>query len=226
MKKCPECKILVGGPAKTCPLCGTALKPSDVPGGEEPLYPDFSLRTKRRERFPFLAKLFAFISLVVIIVCGVINLLTEGKLSWSLYVIGAIAAAWCSVGLHLLTRVNLNFKLLADLCALSGYLMLIDWLTGWNRWSVNYVLPLLYIGIMITVFILALVFRMYWREYIHSLIVISLLGIIPLLFFLNGEPPTRFLNLAAALLAGVLLIGLLFFAGGKMFSEWRRRLNI
>ena len=30
----------------------------------------------------------------------------------------------------------------------------------------------------------------------------------------------------AALLAGVLMIGILFFAGGKFFSEWKRKMNI
>ena len=32
--------------------------------------------------------------------------------------------------------------------------------------------------------------------------------------------------LAAALLAGALLIGILFFAGSKFFSEWKRRMNL
>ena len=226
MKKCPECSVLVGGPGNKCPLCGTSLEAGPVSGGEESIYPDFTHPAPRRERFPFLAKLFAFLSLIIIIVCGTIDLSTSGHFSWSIYVIGAIAVLWCSVGLHLLTRINLNYKLLADMCALSFYLILIDRMNGWHRWSIDYVIPILYVGIMITTIVLALVFRTYWREYILSLVAICVLGIGPLLIFLNSHSPIRYLCLGAALLAAALLIGLLFFAGGKMFSEWRRRMNI
>lgn len=226
MKRCPECSVLVGGTESKCPLCGAPLTASPVPGGEDSLYPDFSQPAHHRERFPFLAKLFAFLSLITIVVCGAVNLIINGRLTWSIYVIGAIAALWCSAGVHLLTRINLNYKLLADLCALSFYLILVDRMNGWHRWSVDYVIPILYIGIMITAIVLALVFRTYWREYILSLVAICVLGIGPLLIFLNSQSPIRYLCLGAALLAAALLIGLMFFAGGKMFSEWKRRMNI
>ena len=104
--------------------------------------------------------------------------------------------------------------------------MLIDRLTGWTRWSVDYVIPILYIGVMITTVVLALVFRVFWREYILSLVAVCVLGLAPLVIFLTGSSPIRFLCLGAALMAAALLIGILFFAGGKFFSEWKRRMNI
>ena len=33
-------------------------------------------------------------------------------------------------------------------------------------------------------------------------------------------------RIGAMALAAALAVGLLFFAGGKLFSEWRRRMNI
>ena len=133
---------------------------------------------------------------------------------------------WATVGLHLLSKINLNYMLLNDVCALSLYLILVDHLSGWGRWSIDYVIPCLYIGIMITSVVLALIFKLYWREYILSLVVVCILGIWPLLIFFNSRSPIRYLCLAAALLAAALAVGLLFFAGGKLFSEWRRRMNI
>ena len=226
MRSCPECHVLVPGPDTLCPLCGAVLKQESGNDEEELLYPDFSQPIKPRSRFPMLAKIFAFISLITILICGFLNLILSHELSWSLYVIGGIIGAWTSVGLHLLTDVNLNYKLLCDLCSLSLYLILIDWLTGWSGWSVDYVIPILYIGIMITTVILAIIFREFWREYILSLVAVCVLGLGPLLIFFSGESPIRYLCLAAALMAGVLLIGLFFFTGSKLFSEWRRRMNL
>ena len=226
MKICPECQVLVGGPEKYCPLCGAQLQSSEANRNEESLYPVFSQAKKQPGRFPLLAKIFAFFSLITILVCGSINLIVDHRFTWSLFVIGAVICLWTSLGFHLLTNVNLNYKLLMDLLSLSAYLILVDKLTGWTRWSINYVIPILYIGIMITVIILALVFREFWREYILSLVAICVMGIGPLLIFFYSDSPLRYLCLGAALMAGILLLGLLYFAGGKVFSEWKRRMNI
>lgn len=226
MKTCPECKIQVGGPEKLCPLCGTELLPAGNSEGEERLYPDFSKPVKPPSKFPFLARIFAFLSVVTVVICVLVNLLVSHRLSWSLFVVGGIVTAWCTVGVHLLTNYNLNYKLLIDLVAISLYLILIDRLTGWNQWSIDYVIPILYIGVMITVVVLALVFREFWREYILSLVAVCVLGIGPLLIFFTSKSPMRFLCLAAALLAAVLLVGLVYFTGGKLFSEWERRMNL
>jgi hypothetical protein len=79
---------------------------------------------------------------------------------------------------------------------------------------------------MITTIILALVFREFWREYILSLVAICILGIGPLVIFFTSQSPMRYLCLAAALMAGLLMLGLIYFAGGKLFSEWKRRMNL
>ena len=226
MRTCPECKVLVGGSDIRCPLCGAVLNGPDDGAAAEPLYPEFGSAAKRHDPFPILAKIFAFVSILGVCICVLINLLVSGRMTWSLYVVGGVAAAWLTVGLHLMARINLNFQLLIDLCAVSLYLVLIDRLTGWHRWSIDYVIPILYIGIMIATVVLAVIFRVFWREYILSLVAACVLGIGPLLIFLNGSSPIRYLCLAAALLAAALMVGILFFAGGKFSSEWRRRMNI
>ena len=139
MKICPECHVLVGGPEHNCPLCGTALQPSDIQANDESLYPKFAQAKKQRSRFPLLAKIFAFLSIITILICGTVNLIVDHRFTWSLFVIGAIICLWTSLGFHLLTNVNLNNKLLMDLLSLSAYLVLVDKLTGWTRWSINYV---------------------------------------------------------------------------------------
>ena len=226
MGYCPECRISVEGGASRCPLCGTALQPSEEKTRGNRMYPAFGEAGKPHSPFPLLAKIFAFISLITVFTCTLIDLLISRHLTWSLYVSCGILGLWMTVGLHLLTKFNLNYKLLIDLCTVSLYMILIDRLTGWTGWSVDYVIPILYICIMIATVVLALVFRLYWREYILSLVAACVLGLGPLLIFFNRQSPIRYLCLSAALLAGALLVGILFFAGGKLFSEWKRRMNL
>ena len=176
MRRCPECNIEIGDPVSRCPLCGAKL---EVTGDEQTgafLYPAFSEHDKPRSSFPFLAKLFSFLSLITVGVCTLIDLLIAHRLTWSLYVTGAVVMLWGTVGLHLLAKINLNNMLLNDVCAVSLYLILVDHLSGWGRWSIDYVIPILYIGIMITTVILAVIFKVYWREYILSLVVVCILG--------------------------------------------------
>ena len=217
---------MIGQPDSHCPLCGAGLIAEGEYSGEERIYPKFAHPGKRPSRFPFPAKIFAFITLIGVLVCILVNLLVSGRFTWSLYVIGGCAVGWVTVGLPLLRRSNPNTLLLLDLCSVSLYLMLIDHLTGWHRWSIDYVVPILYIGVMIATVILALIFRVYWREYILTLLAACVLGIGPLLIFFSSQSAIRYLCLAAALLAGALMIGILFFAGGKFFSEWKRKMNI
>ncbi len=226
MRRCPECKIEVGDPVSRCPLCGAELELTGNEQTEGMMYPVFSAYDKPHSTFPFLAKLFLFLSMITVGTCTLINLLISHHLTWSLYVTGGIVLLWATVGVHLLTKINLNYMLLNDVIAVSLYLILVDHLSGWGRWSIDYVIPILYVGIMITTIILALIFSVYWREYILSLAVVCILGIGPLLIFLNSRSPIRYLCLAAVLAAAALAVGLLFFAGGKLFSEWRRRMNI
>ncbi len=226
MRKCPECDVIIAQPDTRCPLCGAALVLEGQDPEERRPYPKFSPPGKRPESFPLLGKIFAYITLLGISVCVLIDLLITRRLTWSLYVIGGCAVGWVTVGLPLLKRFNVNYLLLLDLCAVSFYLILIDHLTGWHRWSIDYVVPILYIGVMIAVIILAVVFRVYWREYIMTLVAVCVLGIGPLLIFFKSQSAIRYLCLAAALLAGALLTGILFFAGGKLFSEWKRKMNI
>ena len=119
MRICPECKITVTDPVKHCPLCGADLSVSGADDKTEMSYPAFTGSAAPRSSFPFLAKLFAFLSLIAVFSCVLIDLLTAHRLSWSLYVVGGIAAAWGTVGAHLLTRINLNYLLLNDLVVIS-----------------------------------------------------------------------------------------------------------
>ena len=224
MGYCPECKVHIAGAAANCPLCGTELEPDNNSGNFCP-YPVFSVPGKPTESFPMAAKIVAFASLSIMIICIVVDLLITHRLSWSIYVIAGFLTAWITIALPIIRNINLNYMLLMDLCCISALLVLIDAKTGWNRWSVTIVLPCLYIGIVIATAVLALVFHDYWREYILSLIAVSALGIFPLITLLSGLATVPGFCLAAVFFSLILLAAVFFFANRKLFSEWKRRMN-
>ena len=226
MRYCPECKVSVGEPAVYCPLCGAKLDDQTEGKTAEKLYPDFSKPDHKKMGLPFAAKLLAFISLAAVIICTVLDLIISGRLTWSVYVAAGILVAWVTIALPILRQLNLNTMLLYDLCSISALLILIDATTGWNRWSVTYVLPCFYIAIATATVILALVFRKYWREYILSLLAVSAIGIFPLLCLIFRLPTVPYFCAAAVLFALVLAFAILYFSSGKLFSEWKRRMNL
>lgn len=225
MGYCPECKVHIFGTGISCPLCGSKLEPDSGPEDYCP-YPEVSARSKPKEPFPMAARILAFVSLAAMIICTVLDLLISHKLTWSLYVTAGILTGWITIALPIIRNINLNYMLLLDLCAISALLVLVDAKTGWNRWSVTIVLPCFYIAIAITTVVLALVFHDYWREYILSLIAVSALGIFPLLTLLTGLATVPGFCLAAVFFALLLLAAVFFFGNRKLFSEWKRRMNI
>lgn len=226
MGYCPECQVTIGDAEDHCPLCGGELENSETKSAAFRLYPDFTIHGKRKERFPLAAKIVAFASMIVIIVCMIIDLLVTHRLSWSLYVAAGILTAWITIALPILRNINVNYMLLLDLCSISALLVLVDATTGWKRWSVTIVLPCFYIGIAIATVVLALVFHDYWREYILSLVAVSALGLVPLFTLIFGLATVPGFCLAAVFFSLILLAAVFFFANGKLFSEWKRRMNI
>ncbi len=224
MKHCELCKIDIAQDRAVCPICGSELTGTCESGQE--YYPNVTKTEKIREPFPFLAKIFLFVSIIVSVICGFLNFFLAPNFPWAVITIGAIVLLWAAIGIPLLSRINVNTMLFVQLLAATGYFILIDRLTGRHGWALTYVVPGLYIAMLIAAVTLTLVFNDRWRDYLLPLIGIGAVGVIPLLSLVLRWVNVKWLCLSAVTLMLALFIGLIIFAGRRSLSELRRKLHL
>lgn len=151
MSYCVNCGVELAETEKSCPLCFTEVinpkKPFDptVP----PLYPDIPVRGVITDNRHLLAP-FALLMLTPTALCLVIELMTSGKLSWSLYVLLSMLLLDVFLLPPLAMRRRLPMLCLAiDWAATAAFLFVLDILTP-GSWFMPVALPFLIGGGAIT----------------------------------------------------------------------------
>ena len=139
MNKCKKCNVVILDDTDRCPLCKHVLESDGIPG--ESRYPE---------------NLVLFISIVAECLLIAINFQVDREVAWSL-VIGIILL-YGNVVLRMAILGKSGYLAKTVCLVLLAIVMLlgIDYLTGYRRWSLDYVLPGGIIAIDLALFILIL----------------------------------------------------------------------
>ncbi|OJU16622.1 MAG: hypothetical protein BGN88_01235 [Clostridiales bacterium 43-6] len=222
MQHCEHCRVELLGSQKRCPLCQN--KPVGDPDARENRFPDVPKGKSSVGRMLF--AWVAFLSVCAAAICVTINLILPSGGWWSLFVIAGIISLWVDFALILKKRKNLPKNILWQVAVVSLIAFLWDYLTGFHRWSLDYVLPILCSCAMLAMTVVAKVRRMDIQDYILYLVIDCVLGIGSLVFLLTGIVqiiiPSA-LSFGASL---VFLAFLLFFEGKALLAELQRRLHL
>ena len=222
MKKCPYCKIEVGGDLKKCPLCQSKLSGE----GEEPYFPKQNLLQMNSLFF----KIQRFIVWVMVIAALGLDFLFEirfpkfPKLHWSL-----IIAMWLVVTEFLLIR---QFKkgtasartVTIMAYSIAGMLLVTSWFFGFFDIAFDWIVPITITGTLIANFVLAMIDKKgNAMIYLLSNILIGALPYVVLHFSHRNTPITWIISL---LVSVILFVGAVIFKGRSVAAEIRRRLNV
>ncbi len=136
MNKCKKCNVVILDDTDRCPLCKHVLESDGIPG--ESRYPD-AIATARK--FRFVENLVLFISIVAECLLIAINFQVDREVAWSL-VIGIILL-YGNVVLRMAILGKSGYLAKTVCLVLLAIVMLlgIDYLTGYRRWSLDYVFP-------------------------------------------------------------------------------------
>lgn len=145
MSYCVNCGVELERTEKKCPLCQVeVVNPQQLHNHElarpYPSRPDPLMEKANRH---FIASILSILIAFPAALCLVINLILTGKLSWSLYVAGALAMVWVlAVPIFLLGKPGLTAIFIPDTAALLGFLLLIAWLRSGLEWYTSLAMPL------------------------------------------------------------------------------------
>jgi hypothetical protein len=145
MAYCVHCGVELAASEDRCPLCKTPVMDPN-PAWREPEerpYPERLEVVPPRIDRRYGAQLAALFLLIPMAAVLISNLLINRQVTWSAYVLGAIACVevWVLLPMYLdITRPYLYIAL--DILSSALYLLLIDWRTGGGNWYLPLALPL------------------------------------------------------------------------------------
>lgn len=221
MKTCNKCNVQVKDPSPICPLCKSVLSENDGPETHI-AFPAVGIDSKK---YHFLKRLFLFLSIVVAASSLIVNFLIYDGFLWSIITVVGIIYLWAVISHSVANHINIASKIFVQALCGSLFIVLVDYIIGYQGWSVNYVIPSIFAVADISVIVIILVNRMDWRSYLLYQFVIALLGFFPLILYLLVSAGSPLFIIIATSVSALSLIGTAVFGDKTVKSELKRRLH-
>ncbi|MFV0351285.1 MAG: DUF6320 domain-containing protein [Oscillospiraceae bacterium] len=225
MKACNACKIRVQNASQFCPLCGEPME--NAPPTSYPLpqnhYPEF---VQKMRQYNLLFRLFVFLSLFGGVMSVLVNLLTSPGFLWCIIVVASIVYCWLTIPPMLRRGHNYASQAVFQVILTAAFLIVIDFLTGYRGWSVDYVVPsLLSVGIL-SIGLMAVFNCTRWAQYVLYQVIMGVFGFLPLVLYLTGIAHSLWMVLVAAGLALSSLLVTIVFGDRTIKSEFKSRFHL
>ena len=219
MSRCNQCGVEIRDNTEYCPLCHSVLESG---GEQENLYPD--IRTGRR-RMAFAFRILLFIWVAVSIVCFFTNYQMKNGFLWSV-----IVSAVLFYPIYLLYIIAKDkgyiHRIFFGVIGAAVIVVLLDMVTGFHRWSVNFVLPGAMIGVDVVLIILMIYNRRNWQSYMIFQILTIIIGLVPLLLIYAGVVTHPLFSEIAFISALLVFLGTLIIGGHEARQEMKRRFHV
>lgn len=219
MKYCEKCRVSVRGGRERCPLCNAVLQGEQEPGGF-PILPD----EHRRRRL--WTSILALVSVAACVICLLLNFVFRQDGLWSLFVLGGVLCMWIMLGIALHKQRNIPKTLVWEVFVVSLLCVFWDSCTGRKGWSINFVMPIICMGAMVTLVFMFRLFHVPSGSLIVYLLVDFLLGVVQLLLLLFGWITVQLPSLLCVGLSLIMLAAMLIFRGKQVKEELKRRLHM
>lgn len=219
MTKCKQCNVYIRDETDVCPLCRCVVEQE----GGEGAYPDIYLTVRRLKKISNVCLFF-----ILIISASLVTLnytFYQGSL-WSLIPVAAMAYGYLVLRFAILSQHGYRAKIMVLALFAVGLVILIDWVTGFHRWSVNCVFPgglMLVDGIIVALMILN---RRSWQSYIVFQIGMIFISLGPMLLWKLGIITWPLLGFIAFAVALFLFLGSVIIGDRRAREELRRRFHI
>lgn len=220
MKTCPNCKIRVGGSPEYCPLCQSQL----LGEGEPARYPHVEPELRR---YSLAYKIIAFVLLTITIICMAVDFLVlDSAMHWSLPVLIGVAGTLILLRTLMKRRRNAPKLLFQTLILVSAVLLLCDVVTGWHRFSIDLIIPVMCTVALVLNFIFAFVNRRFTENSLVYLLLNIVIGVLPYVALLIGPSHTPGLWLICLIVSIITFLGLAIFKARDLWAELQKRLHL
>lgn len=222
MNYCNNCKVKVRGNKEGCPLCGNIFPTNHNDDCRKDIYPTIPLTFQRHMAM----RILAFISVVAIIISFTIYILSPSDINWPMFVLLGTISAWLIVGLAYKKRYNITKNIMWQVTIISLLSLLWDWNIGWRGWSLEYVIPIVCVAAMFSMYVIAKGMKLRAKDYIAYFLLVALFGIIPILFILFNWVDVLYPSIICVAASVIFIFAILIFQGDSIKNELNKRMHI
>ena len=220
MAKCKQCGITIRDDAQICPLCRCVAEPD---GAETNTYPDVRMTQRKLKH---LCNIFLFGFLLTSAVLVILNFEFYSGMLWCLIPISAMGYGYLVLRYAILSQHGYRSKIgILVFCGIA-LVIIIDGVTGFHRWSVNYIFPSGLMLVDLIIIILMLINVRAWQSYIILQLAMIILSLTPLVLWRLGIITSPLLSFIALIISFFLFLGTVIIGDRKARVELRRRFHI
>jgi hypothetical protein len=225
MKYCKKCGVSVNTQYDYCPLCAAGLVSDGEPAADVSgdLYPVNSETSKTPN---MLLRAMVFISVVAVLTCVFINIMAYEGMLWSLIVAAGVVFVWAAAGYPLIARKNIGHHIMVDAVFACAFFVVAQFVINTKGWSLDYVVPFLFIAATTLISFVILVKRMKWREYAVYQFVTIILGLLPVISVISGLVIILWPSILSAFYSFITLLGMFIFGDKKYKNELIKRFHL
>ena len=222
MKYCKQCDVYFRGGQERCILCSNSLVETDTAIKQEDVFPDIPPSFTNKQ----LLRAIIFISVAIIVSSFSIRLIFPSEVNWPLLVLFGVISVWLSLIAVFRKKHDISKTIVWQVTVVAGLSIFWDWQIGWQGWSLNYVLPSLFLLAFLVMFIAAKILNLSLRDYIFYALISSLFGVVPVLFILFNWITITYPSIICVTISIIYLTALLVFQGGNIKNELKKRMHL
>lgn len=215
MQKCNACGVVIRGTKQCCPLCRGVL--SGTPG--EHIFP---VSEKRKVSKVSAVRICAFLLIVYVVAVNTYGNSLGHTLSWipfsELVALVAFVDVCVIVGLRKNPIRSLTWQIYLGM-ALS---LLYDWYKGWNRWSLVFFLPAVFILLVWLTVLTGKRLSMEMEDYLPYLLLDVAAAFVQVFFLARAANPFPLFAMISIGNGLLVWIGMMLFRGPELLSGLRK----
>lgn len=220
MSKCIRCQVEILDETERCPLCDSVLeKTVEV----ENMYPDVRIKSRKMS---LISRIYLFCAILAEAVLIYLNVVLESRIWW--YVITGLSLLYVYLVMRFAIIGKSGYKAKVRVLMMIGLSMviIIDFVAGYNGWSVNYVLPAGILLVDAGIVVLMIVNIKSWQSYLVWQIFMILCSLVPFILYLLKIVTKPGLTVIAMGCSFFLFLGTVIIGDRRARVELKRRFHI
>ena len=189
--------------------------------------PDYPKETKPNYEGKKVFQIFNFCCIAAVVLCIMLNLILTPDLHWWIFTVAGGFSMWLAFATGYLKRYNLLKNAMWQLLIVSIGSILWDVFTGWHRWSVDLVLPLVCLIVEILMELIARIQSHPPKEYMIYYVMASVYSmVLPLILMATGVILYRAFAVICVGLSFLFFIRLLLFRKKEFKEEMYKKFHV
>jgi len=220
MSRCRNCNVEILDETEFCPLCHSVLEQTEE---LENMYPNARHKT---QKLLFISRLYLFCAIVLEFVLVMIDFNSETQVHWSVLVGLGLVYVYTVIRYAVIGKSGYRAKTIVLVLLAVLITVVVDFITGYRGWSVDYVASGGILLMDVTIIALMIVNRRNWQSYMMWQISTVVLSLIPAILYLVGIENNVYMAFLPLVVSVFLFIGTWMLGGRRATQELYRRFHI